>query len=591
MADYQVARLFDIVDRSKALFSFKNDVLAGKEDGQWKRYSAEAYFDIVEQISYGLIALGVQPGDRIATILNSRPEWNFLDMAIMRVGAIHIPVYPTISQDDYRYILNHAEVVYVFLAGKELYHKIEGIEGDIPSLKEIFTIKDWKEFRHLGEVIELGKQNPVPEELEQRMAKVLPDDLATIIYTSGTTGQPKGVMLSHRNIITNFLDCEDIPPIKEQGCAVSYLPLCHIYERMINYLFQYVGLSIYYAESIATIADNIKEIRPHIFTTVPRLIEKVYDKIIAKGRDLKGIKKQLFFRAVKLALKFEPGVKYSVGYRLQLKLARKLIFSKWQAALGGRIMVIISGGAALQPRLARTFWAAGMPILEGYGLTESSPVIAVNLLEPGACRVGTVGPALAHVEVKIAEDQEILARGPSIMQGYYKDPGLTAATIDEEGWLHTGDMGRMVDGRFLQITGRKKELFKTSFGKYIAPGLIEDKLKESPFIDNAIVVGENQKFAAALLVPDFLHLKAWCHVKEIPFTSPEEMVQNPSVRQRFRKEIDRINQNLGNTEQIKKFELLPDEWSQPTGELTPKMSVKRDVIHQRYQELIGAMFA
>lgn len=591
MAELRVTRLFDIVDRSKALFSFKNDVLAGKEDGQWKRYSSEAYFDTVEQISYGLIELGVKPGDRIATILNSRPEWNFLDMAIMRVGAIHIPVYPTISQDDYRYILNHAEVVYVFLAGKELYHKIEGIIGDIPSLKEIFTIKDWKEFRHLGEVMELGRQNPAPEELGNRMMKVMPDDLATIIYTSGTTGQPKGVMLSHRNIITNFLDCEDIPPIKEQGCAVSYLPLCHIYERMINYLFQYVGLSIYYAESIATIADNIKEIRPHIFTTVPRLIEKVYDKIIAKGRDLKGIKKQLFFWAVKLALKYEPGIRGSFFFRIQLKLARKLIFSKWQAALGGRIMVIISGGAALQPRLARTFWAAGMPILEGYGLTESSPVIAVNLLEPGACRVGTVGPPLKHVEVKIAEDQEILARGPSIMQGYYKEPQLTAATINEEGWLHTGDMGKIADGRFLQITGRKKELFKTSFGKYIAPGLIEDKLKESPFIDNAIVVGENQKFAAALLVPDFPHLKSWCHVKEIAYSNPSEMVQNPSVRQRFKSEIDRINQSLGSTEQIKRFEIIADEWSQPTGELTPKMSVKRDVIHQRYQALIGGMFA
>lgn len=591
MAELRVTRLFDIVDRSKALFSFKNDVLAGKEDGQWKRYSSEAYFDTVEQISYGLMALGVKPGDRIATILNSRPEWNFLDMAIMRVGAIHIPVYPTISQDDYRYILNHAEVVYVFLAGKELYHKIEGIIGDIPSLKEIFTIKDWKEFRHLGEVMELGRQNPAPEELENRMMKVMPDDLATIIYTSGTTGQPKGVMLSHRNIITNFLDCEDIPPIKEQGCALSYLPLCHIYERMINYLFQYVGLSIYYAESIATIADNIKEIRPHIFTTVPRLIEKVYDKIIAKGRDLKGIKKQLFFWAVKLALKYEPGISGSFFYRIQLKLARKLIFSKWQAALGGRIMVIISGGAALQPRLARTFWAAGMPILEGYGLTESSPVIAVNLLEPGACRVGTVGPPLKHVEVKIAEDQEILARGPSIMQGYYKEPELTAATINEEGWLHTGDMGKIADGRFLQITGRKKELFKTSFGKYIAPGLIEDKLKESPFIDNAIVVGENQKFAAALLVPDFPHLKSWCHVKEIAYSNPSEMVQNPSVRQRFKREIDRINQSLGSTEQIKRFEIIADEWSQPTGELTPKMSVKRDVIHQRYQALISAMFS
>jgi long-chain acyl-CoA synthetase len=590
MAEYNVSRLFDIVERSKALFSFKDDVLAGKEEGSWKKYSSEDYYQIVQDISYGLIKLGVKPGDRIATILNSRPEWNFLDMAIMQTGAIHVPVYPTISQDDYKYILNHARVEYVFLAGKELYHKIEGIEGDIPTIKEIFTIKDWKEFRHLGEVISLGKENPDHEELDKRKNAIKPDDLATIIYTSGTTGQPKGVMLSHTNIITNFLDCDSIPPIREKGRAVSYLPLCHIYERMINYLYQYIGLSVYYAESNATIADNIKEIKPHILSTVPRLLEKVYNKIIAKGRTLKGIKKQIFFWASNLALKYELDGRNSVWYKIQHRIADKLIYSKWREALGGQMMVVISGGAALQPRLARTFWAAGIPTLEGYGLTESSPVIAVNLLEPYRCQIGTVGPPLEHVQVRIAGDGEILCKGPSVMMGYYKEPQMTSEVIDAEGWLHTGDLGTIIDEKFLKITGRKKELFKTSFGKYIAPSLIEDKLKESSFIDNAIVLGEHQKFAGALIAPDFQYLISWCKVKGIPFSTPEKMIKETLIRQRFKKEIDIINQTLGSTEQVKKFELIGDEWSQATGELTPKMSIRRNAVTEKYSDIIQRMF-
>lgn len=588
--EYPVTRLFDIVDRSKALFGFKQDILAGKEDGKWVKYSSDDYYNIVKNISYGLINLGVKPGDKIATILNNRPEWNFLDMAIMQIGAIHVPIYPTISQDDYRYILNHAEVVYVFLTGKELYHKIEDVEGDIPSLREIFSIKDRKEFRHLGNVIEIGKDAPQPEELEKRRSKIHGDDLATLIYTSGTTGQPKGVMLSHNNIIANFMACEHIPPIREQGVAVSYLPLCHVYERMINYLFQYIGVSVYYAESNATIADNIKEVQPHLLSTVPRLLEKVYDKIIARGRTLKGIKKQLFFWAVNLGLRYELYGKNSFFYKIQHRIVDRLIFSKWRAALGGRMMVLISGGAALQPRLARTFWAAGIPVLEGYGLTESSPVIAVNTFEPDGCMIGSVGPTLNNVTVKIADDKEILCKGPSVMSGYYKEPELTREAIDEDGYLHTGDMGELVNGKFLRITGRKKELFKTSFGKYIAPGLIEDKLKESPFIDNAVVVGENQKFAGALIVPDFLHLKTWCDIKEITFTTNQEMINLPQIRQRIIREVNEANKSLGSTEQIKKIELIGDEWSQHTGELTPKMSIKREVINSKYEALIKAMF-
>lgn len=585
-----VTRLFDIVERSKALFGSKAEILAGKDDEVWKKYSSNEYYEIVQNISYGLINLGVMPGDKIATILNNRPEWNFLDMAIMQAGAIHVPIYPTISQEDYRYILNHAEVIYVFLAGKELYHKIEGIEQDIPTLKEIFTIKDWKEFRHLGEVIELGKATPQQEELKRRGAEIKSEDLATLIYTSGTTGKPKGVMLTHQNIISNFLACEHIPPIREEGIALSYLPLCHVYERMINYLFQYIGVTIYYAESNATIADNIKEIQPHLLSTVPRLLEKVYDKIIAKGRTLKGIKKMLFFWSAKLALRYELYGMNTFSYRLQLRIADRLIFSKWRAALGGRMMVLISGGAALQPRLARTFWAAGIPVLEGYGLTESSPVIAVNTFEPNGCMIGTVGPPLANVTVKIAEDNEILCKGPSVMTGYYKEPEMTRETIDEEGYLHTGDMGEFIEGRFLRITGRKKELFKTSFGKYIAPGLIEDKLKESPFIDNAVVVGENQKFAAALIIPDFAYLKSWCGVKGISYPNDHEIITLPEIKQRIMREVNTANKSLGSTERVKKIELIADEWSQQSGELTPKLSIKREVINKKYESIIKSVF-
>ncbi len=588
--EYPVTRLFDIVARSKAKYSGKEAVLAGKDDGQWKKYSSEEYFENVQNISYGLIQLGVKPGDKIATILNNRPEWNFLDMAIMQIGAIHVPIYPTISQDDYRYILNHAEVIYVFLAGKELYHKIEGIEKDIPTLRKIFTIKDWKGLRHLGELIELGKANPQADELKNRAAAVNGDDMATLIYTSGTTGVPKGVMLSHYNIIANFKACEPILPIREKGDAVSYLPLCHVYERMINYLFQYVGISVYYAESIATIADNIKEVRPHIVSTVPRLIEKVYDKIIAKGRALKGIKKQLFFWAVNLGLRYELYNQNTFLYKIQHRIADRLIFSKWRDAMGGRLMLMISGGAALQPRLARAFWAANIQVLEGYGLTETSPVIAVNTFDPDGCMIGTVGLPLKNVEVRIASDHEIICKGPSVMMGYYKEPELTKEIFDEEGYLHTGDMGVMINNRFLQITGRKKELFKTSFGKYIAPGPIEDKLKESPFIDNAVVVGENQKFAGALIVPDFSYLRSWCLIKEMPYTTNQEMVKLPEIRQRIMREVNTANKSLGNTEQVKKIELIGDEWSQPTGELTPKMSIKRDVISKKYEALIKAMF-
>lgn len=588
--EIKVTRLFDVLTRMEERFSFKEVMLGGKENGEWKTYSAAQYKEIVDNISYGFIKLGVKPGDKIATILNNRPEWNFLDMAIQRVGAIHVPIYPTISQEDYKYILNHAEVTYVFLFGKELYYKIEGVEDQIPGLKDIYTIKKIEEFSHLGELIEDGKNNPDPEELKSRMDAIKTDDLATLIYTSGTTGKPKGVMLSHANIISNMIGVSHIPPCREEGVALSYLPLCHIYERMLNYLFQYIGITVYYAESVATIADNMKDIKPNIMSTVPRLLEKIYDKIMSRGRALKGIKRLFFAWAIKIGLKYELHGQNSIFFKIQHKIVDKLVFSKWREATGGNIQVMVSGGAALQPRLGRSFNAAGIPVIEGYGLTETSPVIAANYLQDKGNMIGTVGPVLRGVEVKIAEDHEVLCKGPNVMMGYYKDPEMTKEVIDEEGWFHTGDMGKIVEGRFLKLTGRKKELFKTSFGKYIAPGVIEDKLKESSFIDNCMVVGESQKFAGALIVPEFSHLRSWCKIKEIKYTNDAEMVKDPVIKKRIMREVNKMNESLGATEQVKKIEIMDHEWSLKDGELTPKMNIKRAVLCDKYKDLIEQMF-
>ncbi|MDT8309283.1 MAG: AMP-dependent synthetase/ligase [Bacteroidales bacterium] len=585
-----VTRLFDLLARAEARYSWKKTFIAGKGNGTWQGYSVGEYIEMSNAISYGLIHLGVKPGEKIATISNNRPEWNFLDMAIMQIGAIHIPIYATLSQDDYKYILNHAEVTYLFVSNQELFKKMDLIREDISTIKDIYSIEKNGSAPCLEDLVEKGKVTPQEKTLTKSKEAINTKDVATIIYTSGTTGKPKGVMLTHSNIISNFVEASKIPPIGAEGKALSYLPLCHIYERMLNYVYQYLGISIYYAESIAAISDNMKEVQPHIMTTVPRLLEKIYDRIIAKGRSLKGLKKQIFFWAIHLGHRYDLK-RNNLFYNIQLRIASKLIFSKWREAVGNHIKVMVSGGAALQPRLSRIFWAAGIPVLEGYGLTESSPVIAVNCFHDNGTHFGTVGPVLKGTEVKIANDGEILAKGPNVMAGYYKDEALTKKVINEEGWLHTGDMGEFVENRFLRITGRKKEQFKTSFGKYIAPTLIENKLKESPFIDNALVCGENQKFAAALIVPNFIHIRNWCAIKEIHYSTDNEMIQNPIVVNRILREVHEKNKSLGATEQVKKIELIDHEWSQESGELTPKLSLKRDVVMQKYQVLIERLFA
>jgi long-chain acyl-CoA synthetase len=584
-------RLFDLLPHYLEKYDWKQDVIAGKENGEWRKYSIQEYITNVTNLSYGFINLGIQKGDRIATITNNRPEWNFTDMAIMQTGAYHIPIYPTISPADYEYIFNHAQVKYVFIAGKELYHKIKDIIPNCPSVKQVFSFSEHEELSHYEQIMNEGKQNPQAEKLETIKNSINTNDIATIIYTSGTTGVMKGVMLSHLNIISNFLSCSHVPPTGAEGKALSYLPLCHIYERMINYIFQYKGISIYYAESVGTIVDNLKEIKPEIMTSVPRLLEKVYDKIIDKGNQLTGIKKSIFDWSIKLGLDYDEKGENSTFYNLKLAIARKLVFSKWQEVLGGNIKVIISGGAALQPRLGRIFNAAGIPMREGYGLTETSPVIAVNHWGQNNHMIGTVGPVLGNLQVKIAEDDEILVKGPSIMKGYYLEEAQTKEVLTEDGWFHTGDTGELVEGRFLKITGRKKDLFKTSFGKYVAPSMIESKMMSVPFIDNIVVVGENKKFVGAIIIPNFDMVRSWCKRENHNCPENDEIMKMPELRKRIQEDIKKINLDLAEHERIKTFELINDEWNVESGVVTAKLNVKRKAINEKYKDIIEKMFA
>jgi long-chain acyl-CoA synthetase len=585
-----VTRIFDILPHIVSKFP-KPDALAGKVDGKWETVSTQQYADESNLISYGLLALGIGKGDCIATVSNNRPEWNILDMGMLQTGAIHVPMYPTISESDYKFILNDCSAKMIVVSDKELLKKIEHILPEVPSLKMVYTFNSISGAKHWSEIKELGKKNPDPAKLESLKGSIGENDLATLIYTSGTTGTPKGVMLSHKNIVSNFLACEKLPPVDHTCRALSFLPLNHVYERMLTYLYQYLGVSVYYAESIEKIGDNLKEIKPHIFSTVPRLLEKVYDKIVAKGKELTGVKKSLFFWALDLGLRYDKNVNQGAWYNFQLNLANKIIFSKWREALGGNVRVLVSGSAALQLKLMKVFWSARIPVLEGYGLTETSPVICVNTFEPGGCRFGTVGKVINDVTVKIADDGEILCKGPNIMLGYYKRPDLTAEVIDREGWFHTGDIGILEDGKYLKITDRKKEMFKTSGGKYVAPQPIENKMKESPFIEQIMVVGENRNFAAALIVPAFAHLQKWCSENGVPFTTNEEAIRNPKIIEAVAKEVDEYNKLFGKTEQVKKFELLPREWTVDQGELTPTLKLKRKIILDKYKGLVEKIYS
>ncbi len=584
----KVRRLFDLLDHYEQSFQPKEDVLAGKVNGEWVKYDLKTIREMVNNISYGLLALGVKKGDKIGTISPNRPEWNIIDMAILQIGAIHVPIYPTISETDYRYILEHSEVLYVFVSGWELYRKIKHIVPDVPNIKGVYTFKHFDDVAHLEELIDFGMSHANELLLEESRATVYPEDNASIIYTSGTTGLPKGVMLSHKNIMSNVLNLYHIFPVDEHCRVVSYLPLCHVFERTNIYILLYLGVSIYYAENMGTIAANIQEVKPHVLTTVPRLLEKVYDKIMAKGRDLSPVAKTLFFNAVSLGNKYDYDIKNPI-FLAQRKFYDKLIYSKWREALGGNMRAVVSGGAALQPRLARVFNAAGIPVVEGYGMTETAPVISCNTFEKGKRKIGTVGPPVRNVQVKISETGEILVKGDNVMVGYFKDPEMTKMTV-VDGWMHTGDVGVVDEDGMLKITGRVKEIFKTSMGKYISPALIENKFKESAFIDQIMVVGENQKFAAALVVPDFEYLQGWCKQKGCAFTGNSDIISHPEILSRFKEEINQYNKFFGDTEKIKKFELLDHEWTIETGEITANLKLKREFISKKYAGLIRQMF-
>jgi long-chain acyl-CoA synthetase len=579
----ELARLFDLIPYQIANFD-KEIALAKKENGSWTTFSSRNVKEIVDQLSLAFFNSEIQAGDKVAIISNNCPEWNFVDLALQQIGAISVPMYPTITSSDYEYIFDHASVKMIFVGDQTIYDKAKVVSGDrsIISFDDIEGVVKFNDFLAKGDNLDLM-------DLEKSKTSIRPDDLFTIIYTSGTTGRPKGVMLTHHNVLSNVLQVGKIfTPNKGTSRVLSFLPLCHIYERSASFAFLFMGFSVYYAESMEAIGDNLKEVKPHLFNTVPRLLEKIYDKIVAKGYELSGVKKTLFFWALDLGLKYDPAKSMGSWYDFQLKLANKIIFSKWREALGGEVLQINSGASAWQPRLSRVFWAAGIKVCEGYGLTETSPVISASICNFEEIRIGWVGKLIEDVQVKIASDGEIIVKGPNVMQGYYREPEQTAEAL-KDGWFHTGDIGEL-DGTYLRITDRKKEMFKTSGGKYVAPQVMENKFKESSLIDQLVVVGENKNYPAALIVPNFEALKEYCKHKGIPYTSDVEMISKQEIIEKYDREIETANKFFAKWEQVKRYKLLGNSWSIETGELTPTMKLKRKVIHQKYESEIEGIY-
>jgi long-chain acyl-CoA synthetase len=587
-----VTRTFDILDRYLTEFPRK-DALGGKKDGNWYVYSTEEYNLKSHQFAMGLMALGLKKGDKVATVTTNRPEWNFADMGMSMTGVVHVPIYPTIGEDEYKYILHHAEVKLVFVGDQKLYEKIQPVAQMLTHIQQIYTFEPVEGAKFYEEILELGKskKSELDNQLEEIKKSIQPEDLATIIYTSGTTGVPKGVMLTQNNLVSNFVAHSKMHHLGKDHHVISFLPLCHVYERSVNYHFQYKGMGIYYVGNLSQIVSAIKEIKPHMFNSVPRLLEKVYDGFVTKGKELTGIKKSLYFWAMDLTRHFEYNKNYGPLLSLKIKIADKLIYSKWRAALGGNIVYVVSGGAALQPRIARVLGMAKMLNLEGYGLTETSPVIAVNNPASGEMKIGTVGAVLEGFEVKIAKDGEILCKGPGVMKGYYKADDLTDEVIDKDGWFHSGDIGVFEDGKYLKITDRKKEIFKLSGGKYIAPQMIENKLKSSELIEQVMVIGANEKFASALVSPNFPLLHDWCSEHKIHFENNKELIRIPEVIEKIQKEVQIINKSLGTHEQISRIRLVCDEWTPATGELSPTLKLRRSIVASKYQHLIDDIYS
>jgi long-chain acyl-CoA synthetase len=587
----EITRLFDFPYYQLETFNL-DAALVTKYNGEWIKTSTKEYIDKANAISRALLRLGIKKNDKIAIISSTnRTEWNIVDIGVLQTGAQTIPIYPTISAEDYDYVLNHSEAIYCFVSDVEVLKKVNKVK-DKTKLKDVYSFDNIKDCKHYSELLSSGEDMSNQSALDQRKSEVLPNDLATIIYTSGTTGNPKGVMLSHRNIVSNTLDSEPrLPLVKGQTRVLSFLPLCHIFERLLIYLYQYAGTSIYYAEGLDKIGENTKEVKPHLMSVVPRLLEKLFDKIYAKGDDLSGIKKALFYWAVDLSEKYEPYNANGWWYGFKLKIARKLIFSKWKEALGGSLTTMVCGSAALNPKLSRIFCAAGMYVMEGYGLTETSPVVSVGMYANNMFKIGTVGKPIRNVEVKIADDGEILIKGPNVMQGYYKDPEKTASVMTGD-YFHTGDKGELDKDGFLKITGRKKEMFKTSGGKYVIPTLLENILKESHFIEQAMVIGEGQKMPAALIQPNFEFIKDWSKRKKIKIgETNQDIASSEAVIKRIQKEVDKCNKNFGQWEQIKRFELTSDVWGIDSGHLTPTMKMKRETIKEIYKDLYAKIYA
>ncbi|MFI0490335.1 AMP-dependent synthetase/ligase [Flavobacterium sp.] len=586
-----ITRLFDFPYFQLEHYSIP-DALVTKYNGVWVKTSTEEYIAKANAVSRALLRMGIQKDDKIALIsTNNRTEWNIMDIGALQTGAQTIPIYPTIAEADYEYILNHSESIYCFVSDAEVLQKVNLIKQNLPNLKEVFSFDEIEGCKNWKELLVLGEDQSNQDEVENRKSNVKTEDLATIIYTSGTTGKPKGVMLSHKNIVSNVLDsAARIPFEKGKSRAMSFLPICHIFERMILYLYQYYGVAVYFGESIDKISDNINEVKPTVMSAVPRLLEKVYDKIYAKGLNLSGIKRKMFFWAVDLGLKYEPYGANGLWYEFQLKIARILIFSKWRSGLGGNLDLMVSGSAALQPRLARVFAAAQIPVMEGYGLTETSPVISVNDTRNHGFKVGTVGKVINNVEIKIAIDGEILCKGPNVMIGYYKDEALTKEAIID-GYFHTGDIGEIDSEGFLKITDRKKEMFKTSGGKYISPQLLENAMKQSRFIEQIMVIGDGQKMPAAFIQPNFEFVREWEKIHGITVgKTNEEVIANPKVIERIQEEVNILNEKFGNWEKIKRFELTPDVWSIDSGHLTPTLKLKRKIVMEKYINLFHKIY-
>ncbi len=587
----EITRVFDILDLHKTKYQ-KDDILSAKENKQWRKYSCSEFVNHANYVSAGLLAMGLTDEDKVGIISNNRPEWNFCDFGAQQANIVTVPVYPTISNDDLKYIINHAEVTLLFISDKNILAKLTQIEKDIPTVKHIVSFNKLENVMHFSDFIELGKKTYNETLINTIKQSIAPSSLYTILYTSGTTGTPKGVMISHQNVVANIDVCKEVVNFEPHWRALSFLPLNHVYERVVNMVYLYKGVSVYYAEGIETIGDNLKEIKPQVFVSVPRLIERVYEKITGTGAKLTGFKRKIFDWSMRLANNYELNNANGLWYNLQRKIADKLVFSKWRDGVGGELVCIISGGAAINPKLERIFSCAGILCLQGYGLTETSVVVSVNLFNGDNVRFGTVGPVVSNTQVKIAEeDGEILVKGPSIMSGYYKNPEATAEVIDADGWFHTGDVGTFVEGRFLKITDRKKELFKTTAGKYIAPMMIETKMKECRFVEQSMVVGEGQKFASAIIVPSFINFKEYCKENNIPWTTNGEMAKDETLKKLINEHIKAMNKTLAPCEQLKRVSILDKDWSVETGELTPKMSLKRKVIKEKNAEAIAKIFA